>query len=1155
MLERLSGQRHIEKWRQLLSGHPLAQEPSPEILRCLESQNPLQDLCDTLDARSEDKPEEIRFPGAATAKGPLGQLGAYHVIRALGQGSFGVVFLAYHDSLEHQVALKVLKPTLAANETARALFEREGKAAARIRAPQVVGVHDAGTTPDFPLPYLAMEFVAGESLADHLKRKGPPKPRAAAELLRQVTLGVAAAHGQGVVHGDLKPANILLEEQTGQARITDFGFARAIAAADEQGGASGWTGGTPAYRSPEQITSPQRIEVASDVYSLGVVFYELLTGERPFRAVGPQLRQQVLHEEPRPPRTLNDQIPRDLETICRKALAKEPGRRYQTAHDFAADLQRWLRGEPIQARPVGTAERLWRWCRRNPALAIASGLAALALLTVAVVSTAFALHQARAVARLEETDRRRQEGLRLAAGLALHQGQTWYEQGQAGRGLLWLVRGLQIAPAEAVDVQRTLRLKLGDWQRFVHPLRAICPHDGSAVTGAFSPDGQTVLTASEDGTARLWQTATGQPLGPPFVHRGPIWAVAFSPDGRKVVTASDDQTARLWDVGTGNPVGQPLVHQGPIRAVAFSPDGRTVLTGSHDGTARLWDARTAQPLPRSLPHQGGVHTVAFRPDGQVVLAGGQDGFARMWDAATGKPVGRSLAHEAAVWVGIFSPDGRMVATASEDGTARVWETATGEPRGQPLRHQKPVRAIAFSPDGQTVLTASHDHRAQLWETATGKPRGSPWQHAGALWAAAFSPDGQTILTAGTDQAARLWEASTGKPVGAPLPHQRTVRAAAFSPDGKTLLTVSYDGTARLWDVNPNKLFGKPLPHRGNVRAVAFSPDGRTVFTGSVDGTAQLWQTATGRPLGAPFYHQDSVRAIAFSPDGQTVLTATDQAAQRWDVGTRKPLGRPLAHPGPVCAVGFSPDGQTIVTGGADHTARLWEVNTGRPLGLPLRHHDIVRAAVFSPDGKVLATASQDRTARLWAVRTTEQVGPPLAHQEPVVAVGFSPDGKTLVTASYDRTARLWETATGQPLGLSFQHQAPVRTAAFSPDGEVLVTTSDDGTAQLWETATGQPVCVPLLHRGEVVAAAFSPDGQTLVTGCNDHTARLWRVPGVVEGPVERVQLWTQAITGLELDADGQVRVLNAHSWQQCRRRLEELRGPPSTGNGHDLVPE
>ncbi len=1168
-----------------------ASEPNPSAMVKHRGRPGSPDATATIDpvpgtGKPTDPPPTATFgagPQGIDASGTLPDgtrvryFGDYELIKELGRGGMGVVYKARQISLNRAVALKMIRSASLASEDELRRFQNEAEAVATLDHPHIVPILEVGNHDS--QRYFSMKLIGGPSvdkkLADYVAN-----PREAAKLLQKAALAVHHAHQRGILHRDLKPANILLDEH-GEPFVTDFGLAKR-AAGDSELTHSGLILGTPAYMAPEQASGRRgAVTTASDVYGLGAVLYALLTGRAPFggSSVGETL-EQVRESTPARPSSINAGIPRDLEVICLKCLEKEPARRYALTHALADDLGRYLAGEPIAARPVGNVTRFWMWCRRNPSLAGSLGAAAVALTAVVILALLYADRNARLAT--VEADKAREQTLaakeksiladnlrierdnlksalatsyqRLAA-LRFERGQSAFEKGQTGPGLLWMVESWRSAVAAGDrGWHHAARANMAAWQSHDFALKEVFSHQDAVNCVAFSPDGKTVLTGSDDKTARLWNAATGKPIGPPLAHQDAVNCVAFSPDGKTVLTGGADKTARLWNSATGKPIGSPLAHQGAVESVAFSPDGKTVLTGSDERTARLWDAATGKPIGSPLAHQDWVSAVAFSPGGKAVLTGSHDSTARLWDAATGEPIAPPLAHQSIVWAVAFSPDGKTVLTGSDDKTARLWDAATGKPIGPPLAHQEVVWAVAFSPDGKTALTGSGDKTARLWDAATGKPIGPPLAHQSAVRAVAFSPDGKAILTGSQDRTAALWDTATGKPIGPPLAHQDAVYAVAFSPDGKAVLTGSDDKTARLWDATTGKPVAPPMAHEAGVSAVTYSPDGKAVLTGSSDMTARLWDAATGKPIGPPMVHEGMVLAVAFSPDGKAVLTGSPNwTARLWDAATGKPIRPPMLHYGIFRSVAFSPDGKTVLAGSDDNTARLWDAATGKPIGPPLEHQGAVLAVAFSPDGKAVLTGSEDRTARLWDGATGKPIGPSLAHEGAVGAVAFSPDGKAILTGSEDRTARLWDAATGKPIGLPLAHQGWVYSVAFSPDGKTILTGSDDKTAQLWDAVTGKPIGPPLTHQGDVNAVAFSPDGKSVLTGSDDKTARLWPIPELPDD-LARLATWVEVVTGLELDEQGSVHVLDNATWRQRRERLDREGGPPELGRRWLLDP-
>jgi WD40 repeat protein/tRNA A-37 threonylcarbamoyl transferase component Bud32 len=1136
----------------------------PELDRALLAQT-VEASAPKIEDRITLDPQSSIFDPRSSACG-LPAVPGYEILGELGRGGMGVVYRARQTKLNRLVALKMILAGAHAGPLELARFHTEAEAAAHLQHPNIVQIYEVGE--HHGLHYLALEFVEGVSLAQ--KYAGAPQPaRVAARLVETLARTMHHAHQKGIVHRDLKPANVLLTAD-GTPKITDFGLAKRLEGPSAQT-KTGAVLGTPGYMAPEQAEGKTHaLGPAADIYALGAILYELLTGRPPFQAATPlDTLLQVVSQDPTPPSRLKRDVPRELETVCLKCLHREPGRRYASALDLADDLQRFLEDWPVLARRAGPVERAWRWCRRNPVVATAAAVTSAALLGVTVVSVLFAIAQARhsqdlraeqrqtraqkeraekalkqaqrlAAARqraLHARQRALQDAQRQSAFMALERAQTLIEQRQLHQGMLLLAQALESAPAADHRLRRLLRARLTDLRQEAPVLRAALAHSKMALAAAFSPDGRTLVTGGGEGEgpnlpgdARLWQAATGRAIGRPLRHGGLVYAVAFSPDGRTVLTGSYDRTARLWSTATRRSVGRPMMHPGPVITVDFSPDGKKVLTGCFD------------------------------------LAGGLS-QTRLWSAATGLPLGPARRHSQVIYSAVFSPDGKTILTGAANrahtrGEARLWKTATGELAAPPWAQDRPVFAVAFSPDGRTALTGGMGKEGRLWDVATGKTIGPPWRHQGLIFGVAFSPDGLTALTAG-DGVVRFWQVRTGKPAGVPLPQQGFVRSALFSPDGRSLLISNTDGTQRLWDLPAGRLLRPPLPLTDGASVLAFSPDGRTFLTGGTAqddaalvfnpivppgaSTAQLWETASGRPLGPPLRHNGAILAAVFSRDGQTVLTASaDKTVRRWQVRTGRPTGPPLTYPGqtaPVTVMAFRPDGGAVLLGHTTGEVRRWDLALNRPVGRPLvipGGRGWVNAVAFSPNGKILAAAGGTvfkGEVHLWEAATGKVVGQPLPHLGLILCLAFRPDGKTILTGGMDKIARQWEVATGRPVGRPREHEGEVLAAAYCADGKTILTGSADQTARLWDARTGRPLALPWQHPRKVLAVALSPDGQIVLTGSGDRAARLWRAPRPWPGPVPRLRRQVEVNCGLALGRQGLVKVLGAAAWQARRRRL------------------
>jgi WD40 repeat protein/serine/threonine protein kinase len=1135
------------------------------------------------------------------------QLGEYRVLREVGRGGMGVVYEAVQESLGRHVALKVLPLHGLASPTHRERFRREAKAAARLHHTNIVPVHGVGE--DAGVCYYAMQFIQGQGLdvvLHELKRlRGdpegpaaggptanqavaagvaqglltgrfqlaeleaggavlPPRPdssptpgsspseltsgtgaayyRSVALIGVQVAEALAYAHQQGILHRDIKPSNLLLDTQ-GTVWITDFGLAKSDDS--EVLTCPGDVVGTLRYLPPERLQGQS--EARGDIYSLGLTLYELLTLEPAFvESNRARLIERVTHEDPPRPRQLDRHIPRDLETIVLKAIDKNPEGRYATASALAEDLRRFLADRPIQARRTSAVERLGRWCRRNPALASTLALAVTALSAATLLSIAFAIAQARSNIELTgaytKIDQERQltqaaldKSELQAAELALDKGQLLGEQGDANRALLWLAHSLKRAPADAHDLQRVIRQNLDAWRSQVYSLRRILLHKAMVVGAvAFDPEGKSFLTLTRWPALALrrWQLPSGLPADelPPLDAPDRAWVGIFSPDRRTLLLGWGDGSVRLLDVATG----KCQWHQqlpGLIVAAAFSPDGKTALVGcsgspnredTPEGWAQLVDVATGAVAGPALRHDRPVTAVAFSPDGQIFVteSGLRDpnakGRQQLWDTR-GQPLGPPQEYVPGALSVTFSPNGEQLWTGHWDCTARLWDVATRKPV-RSLLTNGPVSDFAFRPGGKALLIGSYGQSAQVWDPATGVPLSPALLHDKPVYSVAFSPDGKFLLTSGQDYTARLWEAATDTAVGPAWAPGEMAFPLAASRDGKTLLVAEADGAVWLRDAVTGQPLRGPLRHPGRVGAGAFSPDCTRAVTVAPDFTARLWNVAEGAALAELKPRQwPKVTAVAFSPDGTQVVTGCwggrGGTAWLWDAATGQKGQQLHTDPaGPVFAVAFSPDGRTILTAGANGLARRWDAATRRPLGEPLAHGSHIATAAFSPDGQTFLTGGADNCVQRWDAATGKRLGRLLEHPSWVLTVAYSPDGKTLLTGCRDGKARLWDTATGKRLGRPLSQPGWVSRVAFWYDGKAVLTAATDSLGQFAGTET---------------------------------SAQFWRVPASLGGDARQLELWVQVLTGMELEADGAARLLNASTWEQRRQQLQDsgFQGP------------
>jgi WD40 repeat protein/serine/threonine protein kinase len=1030
------------------------------------------------------------------AENPSECIGRYKLLQELGEGGFGTVWMAEQmEPVSRRVALKIIKLGMDSREII-ARFEAERQALAMMEHPNIAKVLDAGTTA-MGRPYFVMELVRGIRITDYCDQHHL-STGARLELFIAVCQAVEHAHQKGIIHRDLKPSNILVTLHDGVPvpKVIDFGIAKATGQKLTEKTLFTQLNqfmGTPAYMSPEQAEmSRLDIDTRSDIYSLGVLLYELLTGQPPFdghemiKEGLDAMRRTIREVEPSRPSTrlstlahadldtvarargtgsvhLRSQLRGDLDWIVMKALEKDRTRRYKTAGGLATDIKRHLNHEPIVARPPTTAYRFRKAWRRNRLAFSAAAAVALALVLGVVASTWQATvatrERTRAVTAQGESEKSREaerqqrlqadrervaaEGNLYAAKMNL--AQLAWKQNNLGR-LRQLLNDTEESPNRGFEWYY--------WQRQTHqPVKTLWGHLDAVRSAVFSPDGERIATSGDDCTAKVWDAASGRELLALKGHRGSIWSVAWSPDGRRIATGSFDRSARVWEVATGRELLTLTGHAAGVLTLAWSPDGGQIVTGSNDMTAKVWDAACGKELLTLTWHTGAIVSVAFSPDGQWIATGSVDESAKMWETASGRGRLTLKGHRGTIKSVAFSPDGRRLATAGADNTARVWEVPGGRELQTFKGHSFCINGLAWSPDGQRIATGSSDQTARVWEVSTGRELFTLRGHSSDINSVAFSPDGRRIVTSSHDQTARVWNAASERETITLSGHRDSIQSVAFSADSQRILTGSFDRTARVWDVAGGKELLGLTGHRGWVWSAAFSADSQRIATGSFDQTARIWEAATGRELLTLTGHSDSIRTVAWSPDGRLIATGSfDRSAKLWETATGRELFTLAGHGAAIGSVAFSPDGQRMVTGSFDRTARMWEVASGKELGTFTGHSGGIWSVAFSPDGERIATGSSDQTAKIWDAAAGRELFTLTGHRDSIQSVAFSRDGRRIVTGSLDQTAKIWEAATGRELLTLAGHSDAVGSVAFSPDGQRIVTGSGDRTAKVWEAA-------------------------------------------------------------------------------------------------------
>ncbi len=1081
----------------------------PIHLNCPHCRNPIEIVAGSIE-------EEVLCPSCGSSfrldpdrtqswsKDKLPTLGKFELIEPIGRGAFGTVYRGRDIQLQRTVAIKVPRSGQLATDEDEDRFIREARNVAQLQHPGIVPVFEVGRSDTFP--YIVSEFVQGITLADALTARKFGF-RESAKLVAQIAAALQHAHVQGVVHRDLKPSNIMLTADD-SPRVMDFGLAKRDAGEITMT-VEGQVLGTPAYMSPEQASGQaHHVDGRSDIYSLGGILYELLTGDLPFRGNQRMLLHQVLNDEPRSPRTLNDRIPRDLETICLKAMAKEPGRRYQTAQALGDDLANYLAGQPITARPIGRMERSWRWCRRNPRAALLTCSVALLLATAAVTSTIAAAQFARArntaLAAAEQeqllrasADRAREAAV-AAGNLADKQRLAAEEETRRANRNLY-TNQIQLAQRcwEEGDSAGCKRM-LNDAARFassgfewrylnglMNTALLTIPDAGVTAGPIVSPDGHTVATGHANHVVRIWDAETFQPVFEMKGQGSAVEALTFSADGSELLTlCRNSQPTQInspelilthWELSRQRSVrvqtidAQALIsfHVSPnsIGRAAFSPDGRLLILPSED-RAVLWDVQAGKGLYELTRNIDTFDSsAAISPDCRFVALG-EEGYITIWDAKTGQLTQTLKGLQGAVRALRFRPDSAMLLAGDSKGNLFEYEVKTGLPRRTARLSEGGILSAVYGAKGSRIAFTDSNRMVTVVDESKWTSARTYRGHTTPAYGLAYCPTTGLLVSAGRSELF-MWD-----------PEQEQTAAIRFASEGNgpgsnSELAVSPDGQmlaiARGYEIHfcdsrtgeLRGLVGGYTGFAGSFAAIAFGSQGRLLASATGGRGVRLWNVHKGEldkvlADGLRDRYFMSAGILAFDTANERLAFQKQENAglQIWDLRSNQALSVVGESP-PITCAAFSPDGSCIVTGHDDHKIRIWDPVKGTVLRDLSGHAGSITNLAFDNQGQRLASSSADKTAAIWDAAAWRRLVVFEGHSDPVTAVTFSPDARRLATGSWDGTVRIWDVETGTELYRLKGHNGAVRHAAFHPGGEELFSMSAT-ELRIWHAPSEPP---------------------------------------------------------------------------------------------------
>lgn len=1009
-------------------------------------------------------------------------LGQYELRGVVGRGSFAAVYRAWDTKLCREVALKLPHEHILESQDVRNRLHREALSAARLRHPAIVSLFEVGEAAG--RPFLVYEFVSGPTLATALRESTPPPDQAAAWVAR-LAEALDYAHRLGVVHRDVKPSNVMIDGN-GQPMLADFGLAL-VTDAHTVLTQEGDVLGTPAYMPPEQAAGHLAdVGPQSDVYSLGALLYELLCGHPPFQGNLTSILDGVLHDEPPAPSRRRAGVPSDLETVCLKAMSKEPERRYATAAALADDLHRYLERRPVLARRTRLLGHMALWCRRKPALA---GTVALAGLIIAVVAGVSSWRV------LEERDRFRAE--RDRAQENLYQSLVSSAQAQVrSRDTGWWWRAIDdIRAAAALDVRsrdrtalRELAIQcLGSQYPSLRLHREWEGHSSAVIDIAFSPGDRLIASASKDQTIRLWHSPSGRLVAILEGHKATVTSVAFHPTRPILVSASADGTLRSWNIkGVGGEQaaspGSDVIELGGgfIRAAAISPDGNWIASACGDGTVRViaTPSQGQPPTGRLMPdiriwrgHTEAVTCLQFSPDSKKLGSGGLDRTVRFWDVPSGKPLSAWPTHPptSLAWMGDGSP-GDVIGIADSETFGMNFRTADqGSFNGRVQLHAGIVHQLRFVWNAR-ALTASADGTLKLWDIRKWDELAVAQGEYPAVLTMSCSSNEQMVVSGYADGHIRLWDFT--------YPTQRTLvptdcPSAVFVGEGHRLVNGRL--VADITQGDPGSTRGYAS---GPVVGLVVHPDGSRIALSRNEGTLEIWDRTRGAELARWNAHERRIQCIAGNPDGTLIATASDADPIRlWDWSTGNRIGELPSPVGAVDSLIWEPTGRSLVVCG-QHGAAVVQAAGKADSATPLPH---IRPHTPVACGRgMLAYPNADNAIEILSLDSSKVIHTLRGHQAQVTALAFAPDSRALASAAPDGTVRLWRLDTEKELSVLRMDTASPKWLAFDAQGKYLAYGGQRASAHVW---TLKPKTASAwIKLGPAHSGSFLPDGSSLLLG-------------------------------------------------------------------------